>query len=65
MSEIIKEPLSPCKDCDKRHFKCHSECHEYIQYKKDREIYLEIKAKAMKKYHEAIAYDQQKRRNRR
>lgn len=56
---IMKEPLAPCKDCTKRHFKCHSECDEYIKFRKDREMYLEEKAKVMKKYHEAIAYDQQ------
>ena len=24
----------PCKDCPDRHYKCHSECEKYIEYKK-------------------------------
>ena len=25
----------PCKNCDKRHVACHSECEEYIAYRKE------------------------------
>lgn len=29
--------LSPCKDCEKRHPHCHSECEEYAAYREDRD----------------------------
>lgn len=28
---------SPCKDCQKRHAGCHSECKEYAEYKAEHE----------------------------
>lgn len=55
--EFIKEPQPPCKDCTKRHFKCHSECDEYIQFKKDREEFLKAKAEFMRPIYEGMSYD--------
>lgn len=26
---------APCKDCTDRHYKCHSTCENYIQFKKE------------------------------
>lgn len=26
---------TPCKDCPDRHYKCHSTCENYIQFKKE------------------------------
>ena len=28
---------APCKDCEKRHFKCHSDCIDYALFKKEHE----------------------------
>ena len=25
--------LNPCKDCSRRHFKCHSECEDYKEFR--------------------------------
>ena len=31
--------MSPCKGCEKRHFKCHADCAEYLEWAaKDREL---------------------------
>lgn len=56
-TNFIKEPQPPCKDCTKRHFKCHSECDGYKQFKKDREEFLKVKEKFMRPIHEAMAYE--------
>jgi hypothetical protein len=58
--EVMKEPQAPCKDCTKRCLKCHSECPEYIQFRADRDLWLEQKREVNRKYHDAISRDQEK-----
>ena len=41
-------PTAPCKNCDKRHFKCHNECPDYISYRKGREKVYEEKVDEMR-----------------
>lgn len=31
----MKEPLSPCKDCNNRFLGCHSSCERYLDYKSE------------------------------
>ena len=33
----MKLVSSPCKNCTKRHYKCHSECSEYLKSKEETE----------------------------
>lgn len=44
------KPIAPCKDCEKRHFRCFSECSKYASYMHDKEEYS--KAVFEKKKHE-------------
>lgn len=30
----MAKPLSPCKDCEKRQVGCHSECEEFLKFRK-------------------------------
>ena len=32
---------SPCRDCESRHYLCHSECEKYIAFRKKRDEILE------------------------
>ena len=44
---------APCRNCNKRHIGCHSECKAYIDYNKDNEA---IRAKKLKRIMEGDAF---------
>jgi hypothetical protein len=58
--DVRKEPQPPCKDCSRRHLKCHSECAEYIKFRADRDLWLEEKREAFRRIHDAIDHDQER-----
>lgn len=37
---------APCKDCDRRHPGCHSECEDYKTFRAEQDKVIEAKAKA-------------------
>ena len=37
---------APCKDCDRRHTGCHSECDDYKMFRAEQDKVIEAKAKA-------------------
>lgn len=39
---------APCKDCPDRYVGCHSQCEKYQAFHKEREAFLEYKAKQNK-----------------
>ena len=36
----MKSLKSPCKNCEKRYFGCHSECQDYLDFRKRRDKYI-------------------------
>lgn len=42
---VVISVEAPCKDCPDRHYLCHSECEKYLTFHKEREAYLNWKAK--------------------
>lgn len=42
----------PCKDCEKRHENCHSDCEGYLSFKKDKGDYDSMIRR--KKYKESL-----------
>lgn len=49
----------PCKDCAKRHFRCHSGCGDYEAYIEEREKIRKCQSEAKKivSYHMTKRYD--------
>ncbi len=54
MSKV--KPESSCKDCEKRHSGCHSECEEYKEFQEKLMEYREIKNKEKIKMEMSKAY---------
>lgn len=50
---------APCKDCAKRHFRCHSGCGDYEAYIEEREKIRKCQSEAKKvvSYHMTKRYD--------
>ena len=38
---------TPCKDCDKRKFNCHSDCNDYIAFKIINQEFIDLKHKSI------------------
>lgn len=47
------KPLSPCKDCEKRQMRCHSNCIEYATFCDETTVYREKVYANKKKQYEA------------
>lgn len=43
----MKKPQSTCLNCKKRYVGCHSECEEYIEFKKQLDIYYKERSKTL------------------
>ena len=43
----MKKPESTCQNCEKRYVGCHSECEEYIEFKKQLDIYYKERSKTL------------------
>ena len=46
-----------CQHCKSRYLNCHSECSNYIAYRKERDEILEIKAKKIKEICDVKAFN--------
>jgi hypothetical protein len=45
VNSLTNYPTQPCKDCSKRHARCHSKCNEYAAYKTQINKYNLLKKK--------------------
>lgn len=43
----MRKPQSKCQKCRKRYVGCHSECEEYLEYKRQLAVYYKERNKAL------------------
>lgn len=54
------KPVPPCKDCEERHEKCHSECARYMRYTEMLQRYKDRLRKAKETDNMMLGYEQRK-----